>query len=261
MPSTLNRTVEWERCAERATPAERRALDALRSLAGLFARSDAGRHTSSTGREDPVRGDAGSLARLAVLALMSVAAAEVALAGLLLPWHWNDYYRAHGDLAVYMTLLLVGHGASAGLLLFAGRRDRRTWLLGGFFLFKATVALPHMLPAFWGQMPPVDALEMSFREVSAPTRAFLLLHAFPLAYAVAPAFLWAFARECPSGPSQRSPRRSRAPHGSGQRGHRVRHVRHRGQRCTGPWRSTTRSTSGCSTRPSPPRTCCRWRRW
>ncbi len=194
---TLNRTVEWERCAERATPAERGALDALRSLARLFAGSDAERRASSSARAMPVRGDAGSPARLAVLALMSVAAAEVALALLLLPWHWDDYYRAHGDLAVYMTLLLGGHGASAGLLLFAGRRDRRTWLLGGFFLFKATVALPHMLPAFWGQMASPDMLETSFREVSAPTRAFLQLHAFPQAYAVAPAFLWAFVRECP----------------------------------------------------------------
>ena len=97
--------------------------------------------------------------------------------------------RCCGVAASSRTFLLVGHGASAGLLLLAGRRDRRTWLLGGYFLFKATVALPHMLPAFWGQMPPADVLETSFREVSASTRVFLFLHAFPQAYAVAPTFL------------------------------------------------------------------------
>ena len=96
-----------------------------------------------------------------------------------------------------MAILLAGHGASAALLLLAGRGDRRTSLLGGYFLFKATVPLPHMLPAFWGVMPPVGALEASFWEIATPTRVFLLLYAFPQAYAVAPAFLWAFARECP----------------------------------------------------------------
>ena len=54
-----------------------------------------------------------------------------------------------------------------------------------------------MLPAFWGQMPPVGLSEAPFWEISAPTRVFLLLYAFPLAYAVGPVFLWAFARECP----------------------------------------------------------------
>ncbi len=187
---TLNQDVQWERCARLATPAECRALDTLRSLARLFTGSDAARTM-------PVSGEAGGFTRRAVPALMSLAAGALALTLLLLPWRWDDYYRAHGDLAVYMTILLVGHGASAGLLLLAGRHDRRTWLLGGYFLFKATVALPHMLPAFWGQMPPPDVLETSFREMSTPTRIFLFLYALPQAYAVAPAFLWAFARECP----------------------------------------------------------------
>ena len=128
---------------------------------------------------------------------MAVAAVEVALALLLLPWRWEDYHRAHGEVATLMAVLLAGHGASAGLLLFAGRRDRRTWLLGGYFLFKATLAPLHMLPAFWGQMPPAHLLQPSVWEMAAPARAFLLLCAYPLAFAVAPAFLWEFARECP----------------------------------------------------------------
>ena len=128
---------------------------------------------------------------------MAFAAVEVALTLALLPWRWGDYFRAHGAVAVYMTLLFAGHGASAVLLLWAGRQDRRTWLLGGYFLFKTTVAPLHMLPAFWGQMPSVDMLQSSVWDTAGPTRAFLLLCAYPLAFAVAPAFLWAFARECP----------------------------------------------------------------
>ena len=54
-----------------------------------------------------------------------------------------------------------------------------------------------MLPAFWGVMPSVGGLEAAFWEFAAATRVFLLLYAFPQAYAVAPVFLWAFAPECP----------------------------------------------------------------
>ncbi|MCY3844844.1 MAG: hypothetical protein OXH69_15035, partial [Acidobacteria bacterium] len=34
-------------------------------------------------------------------------------------------------------------------------------------------------------------------EMRSPSQGFLLLYANPLAFAVAPSFLWAFARECP----------------------------------------------------------------
>ena len=193
---TLSQDVQWERCVQLGTPAERRALDRLRALAPLFGGGDGAEPSLATSAA-PATPFAGRFTRRVVHVLMALAAGAVAMAVLFLPWRWEDYHREHGDLAVYMTILLVGHGASAGLLLFAGRRDRRTSLLGGYFLFKATVAVPHMLPAFWGQMPPVSLLEASIWEVSTPTRLFLLLYAFPQAYAVTPAFLWAFARECP----------------------------------------------------------------
>ncbi len=193
---TLNQDVQWDRCARLATPAERRALDTLRALARVFTTAgDGAGRASSTSPPGPAVPFAGGSARRVVHVLMALAAVGVAAALLLLPWRWEDYHRAHGDLAVYMAILLAGHGLSAGLLLSAGRRDRRTSLLGGYFLFKATVPLPHMLAAFWGQMPPVGVLEAASWEVSAPTAVLFL--AFPQAYAVAPAFLWAFARECP----------------------------------------------------------------
>ena len=179
------------------TPAERRALDKLRRFARLFATIDATGHESTTS-PTPLA-FASRPSRRAGNVLMALAAAEVALVLLLLlPWHWDDYHRAHGDVAVYMTVVLAGDVASAGLLLFPGRRDRRTWLLGGYFLFKATLAPAHMLPAFMGQMPPAAVFEASLADMSAQTRILLhLLYAYPLGFAVAPALLWAFARECP----------------------------------------------------------------
>ena len=188
---TLNQDVHWERCAQLATPAQRRALSTLQALGPFFKAGDS-TGPSPTASGAPASPFAGHFTRRAVHVLMVLATVGVAAAALLLPWRWDEYYRAHGHVAVFLTILLVGHGASAALLLFAGRRDRRTSLLGGYFLFKATVAVPHMLPAFWGQMPPVGVLEGSFWEISTQTRLFLFLYAFPQAYAVAPAFLWAF---------------------------------------------------------------------
>ena len=192
---TLNQDVQWERCARLSTPAERRALDRLRRFARLFATIDATGRGSAT--SPAPRAFASGFSGRAGDVLMALAAVEVLLTLLLLPWHWDDYYREHGDVAVYMTSLFAGHGASAVLLLWAGRHDRRTWLLGSYFLFKATVAVLHMLPAFLEQMPAAEMLLASVWDRSAPTKAFLFLYAYPLAFAVAPAFLWAFARECP----------------------------------------------------------------
>ncbi|MDE2906403.1 MAG: hypothetical protein OXQ28_10005, partial [Acidobacteriota bacterium] len=48
--------------------------------------------------------------------------------------------------------------ASACLLLFAGRHDRRTWLLGIYCLLKATQPPLHMLPAFLLELAPPEAL-------------------------------------------------------------------------------------------------------
>ena len=123
----------------------------------------------------------GVLVRLAVRALLVIAAVEVAAALLLLPWAWEDYRRELGDLAVYLAFLLVGCALSACLLLIGGRHDRRTWLLGAYFLLQATLVQPSVMLAYvWG-IPPSD------------------LFGYPYVYPFlfAPAFLWAFARECP----------------------------------------------------------------
>ena len=193
---TLNQEVQWERCARLATPVERRALDALRELSRIFAGSGAAGLAPSTTPEPPVSFRAGTFVWRAVHVLVAAAAVQVAATLLLLPWRWEDYHRAHGDMAVYAAVLLAGYSAGAALLLFAGRRDRRTWLLGGFFLFRATLAPLHMLPGFLGQMPPFAMAEASVWDVPLPTVVFVHL-SYPLAFAISPAFLWAFARECP----------------------------------------------------------------
>ena len=191
-----NEDVDWERYAREAAPARRRMLDNLRALAPAFATGDvaeAGSPASARAAEPA----AGSLVRRAVAVLFAIAALELAAAAVLLPWHWDDYRRVHGDVAVYVAILLAGHGASAALLLLAGRRERRTWLLGGYFLFRATLAPLHMLPAFLGHLPPAALLPASLWEMPAPTMTLLHVCGLPLALAVPPAFLWAFARECP----------------------------------------------------------------
>ena len=193
---TLDQGVQWERCARLATPAERRALDTLRKLSRIFAGSDAAGLAPSPALEPTAGFRAGAFVRRAVHVLMAVAVVQVAATLLLLPWRWEDYHRAHGDTAVYVATLLAGYSAGAALLLFAGRRDRRTWLLGCFFLFRATLAPLHMLPGFLGQVPPFAMPEASVWDVPLPTVVFVHL-SYPLAFAISPAFLWAFARECP----------------------------------------------------------------
>ncbi len=189
---SLNQRVEWERCEMLATPAERRALDNLRALARAFAGDEVMREASPA---DGSATRAGALWRRAVQALIAVAAVEVAATLVLLPWAWADYHRVHGDVAVFMATMLLGHTAVALLLLAAGRRDLRTWLLGVFFLLKATLAPLHLLPAFFLGLPPPEQFSAFVEAVPASIRPFLYLYV--PSFLFAPAFLWAFARECP----------------------------------------------------------------
>ena len=124
--------------------------------------------------------------RLAVYALVAFAAIEVAAALILAAWGWADLRREHRDLTAHMAILLVGCAGTACLFLFGGRRDRRTWLLGVYFLLKATLVNPFMLLAFVRGMPLAEPF--GFPDFAQP-------YVYPFMFA--PAFLWAFARECP----------------------------------------------------------------
>ena len=108
---TRNQQIPWERCARLATPANRRLLDNLRALAPVFTADD-------TAGPDTVRAAAPAAAGFlhrAVSVLFAIASLEVLSSVMLLPWRWDVYHRAHGDVAV-----LCGHRARRA------RRKRRS---------------------------------------------------------------------------------------------------------------------------------------
>ena len=188
----LNQDVQWERCEKLATPANRRALGNLRDLARLVSGDEPASAASAAAVAD-TRGRA--FLRRASQALIAIAAVQMAATLMLLPWAWEDYRREHGEFAVYMATQLVGHAASAGLLLFAGRHDRRTWLLGLYCLLKATLPPQHMLPAFLLELPPPEQLSAHLLNLPASSRLFFYLYV--PSFLFAPVFLWVFAREYP----------------------------------------------------------------
>ena len=189
---SLNQRVEWERCEKLATPANRRALGNLRALARAFTGDEAARDALA-GEGSETR--AGAFWRRAAGALMAIAAVEVAATLALLPWAWGDYHRVHGDLAVFHATKLAGLATGAFLLMAAGRNDLRAWLLGVYCLLKATLPPLHMLSAFFLEIPPPEQFSAFFEALPASSRLFLYLY-IP-SFLFAPAFLWAFARECP----------------------------------------------------------------
>ena len=191
---TLNQDVQWERCARLAAPASRGALDNLRTLARAFrfdqATGDAGAGSPQSGSEPY----AGPVVRRFLNAIVVIAAVEVAAALAVLPWAWSDYRREHGEYGVWLTNALVAHAGTAGLLLLAGRRDRRTRLLGAYFLLVASGSPLDLLFAFFWEMT-ADVADRFILELPASGKLLLYLYFHP--YLFAPAFLWAFARECP----------------------------------------------------------------
>ena len=183
---TLDQDVDWDRCARAATPASHRTLENLRVVAEVLAtfRVQEGEAAGETAMGSRLPG--GVLVRLAVQALIAFASLWVAALVVLGLWGWNDFRREYGDLASYLTLLSAGPAASACLLLVAGRRDHRTWLLGAYFLLTATAVNPFALLGFLRGDPPAEPFGY-------PDFAFPYVYPFMFG----PAFLWAFARECP----------------------------------------------------------------
>ena len=181
---TLNQDVDWDRCVREATPAERRRLDNLRLVAGVLAGAPPREHSTAGVSATGSRLPAGVFARRAVQALIAFAALEVAASLTLGLWGWDDFRREYGGLALFLATLVVAHTVTACLFLFAGRRDQRTWLLGVYFLLKATLVNPFALLAFLRGEPPA----FGYPDFGFP-------YVYPFMFA--PAFLWAFARECP----------------------------------------------------------------
>ena len=192
---TLNQDVEWERCERLAAPASRGALDNLRILARAFAPE----HVSGHARADPsltgAEPYAGPLVRRFLGVMVAIAAVEVSVGLALLPWTWGELRRQLGGTGEYLTTLLVGHTATAGLLLIGGRTDRRTRLLAGYFLLQAGFAPLMVWYAYFWETPSLERFDSVLLDLPPLARLSGYLYLFPQMYA--PAFLWAFARESP----------------------------------------------------------------
>ena len=190
---SLDQQVQWERCARLAGGAEREQIENLRVIERVLASRPAAGPAAET--VPPTRLYGSAVVRHAVHTLIAIAGIEVAATLLLLPWAWGDFSRAHGEVAVFMTTRLVGFSAGAGLLLWAGRGDWRTWLLGVYCLLKATNSPLYMLQAFFLELPPPPVYAAFLQHL--PTANRVLAALCVPAFLFAPAFLWAFARECP----------------------------------------------------------------
>ena len=190
---TLDQQVQWERCSRLAAGADREKIENLRVIERVLAsRPVAGQGSEAA---EATRPYGGAVLGRVVHVLIAIATIEVAATLLLLPWAWGDYYREHGEVAVFLTTKFVGHAAGAGLLLWAGRGDWRTWLLGVYCLLMATQAPLLMLQAFVLELPPPPEYAAYLQHLPAANRLFVALYV--PAFLFAPAFLWAFARECP----------------------------------------------------------------
>ena len=189
---TLDRDVQWDRCAKRAGPADREKILNLRIISRVFrSRPTAGQAsgTAPAASPDP---RAGTFVRRAVDALIAIAAVEVTAALVVLPWSWEGYFSEQGDVSVHLAIMLVGLVAGACLLLFAGGRERRTRALGLYCLFKATMASHPILLGFVANVPLQQLVPDYLLE--APR---LLGYLHVPAYVFAPACLWVFAGEWP----------------------------------------------------------------
>ena len=191
---TSSRDVHWDRCASLVPPARRGEIENLRALSQAFAARAVSGRASAGVASTASNPYAGPFVRRLLGAIVAIAALEAAAMLLVLPWVWNEYYREHGDLAVFLTTLFAGHVTTACLLLLSGRRERRTRLLGAYFLLKAPFAGLHMIAASLWEIPP-EVVEAFLLDPPAPARllGYLCVHSFLFA----PAFIWAFAGECP----------------------------------------------------------------
>ena len=186
----LQQEVDWERCAQRAAPAQRRALGHLRTVAGIC-RAAGWRAAAPVRAAD--RAGAGARFRARALGVLVVVALLQSVAGLatglaLLPAATDGMLAAltesspvsaRGFLPVSdmqpaaVVFRVVPHVLYpvCGLVLFIGGRfDRRARLLGAVFI---------LLGAFWAQ-PVVDGFGSGL---------------YPELFL--PAILWTFVREFP----------------------------------------------------------------
>ena len=169
--------VDWERARGAARRDQRRLLDNLRVLSGMFA---AAQHHGTPGRggATPAASDPHGtrFLRFALGALVAVAALQVAAALVEIAWSWERDWRS--SFAEPRLLALLALSACVLLLLIGGRRDHRARLLGIMFALGAS------------------SFSASFSWPLA-SRAAAELDPWILPEVFQPAVMWAFAREFP----------------------------------------------------------------
>ena len=184
--------VDWERCAARARPAQRRALDQLRTFAGICRAAGVGGGASGGGAARDRQGS--RLARRAVGALFAVALCQ-SVAGLvtgvtLLPAATEGMLASFAEAPVsdlsargflpvtemtptarFFRILPHVLYPGCGLVLFVGGRfDRRARLLGAVLV---------LLGAFWAQ-PVVDGFGAGvYPELFLPAVLWMFVREFP----------------------------------------------------------------------------------
>ena len=167
--------VDWDRARGAARRDQRRSLDNLRALSEMAtsvgARTPSGPDTA--GSRDPL---GTPFLRIALGALVAVAAVQVAAGLVRITWSWEQRWGL--QFAEPRMLALVSLSACAALLLIGGRRDRRARLLGVVFALGAS----SFSTSFSWPLVSLAATEVD---------PWILPEVFQ------PALMWAFALEFP----------------------------------------------------------------
>ena len=167
--------VDWDRARGAAPRDQRRSLDNLRALSEMVTSVGAGTPSGpDTARSSDPPGT--PFVRIALRALVAVAAVQVAAGLVRITWSWEQRWGL--QFAEPRMLALVSLSACAALLLIGGRRDHRARLLGVVFMLGAS------------------SFSSSFSwPLVAPTATHVDLWILPEVFQ--PALMWAFAREFP----------------------------------------------------------------
>ena len=162
--------VDWDRARGSARLDQRRSLDNMRALSGMFAPVKEHRTPGRSGGT-PVADDPHGtpFLRFALGALVAVAALQVAAALVTIAWDGSSVWVSR--FAEVRVLVLVSLSACALLLLIGGRRDYRARLLGVVFALGAS--------SFSRAFSPLASQFWIIPEIFQP------------------AVMWAFAREFP----------------------------------------------------------------
>ena len=167
--------VDWDRVRGAASHDQRRSLDNLHALSEMATSVGAGTPSGpdAAGSSDP---PGTPFSRIALGALVSMAAVQVAAGLVRIAWSWEQRWGL--QFAEPRMLALVSVSACAALLLIGGRRDHRARLLGVVFALGAS----SFSASFSWPLVSLTATRVD---------PWILPEVFQ------PALMWAFAREFP----------------------------------------------------------------